>query len=1141
MLLSRCLSFGSVGPSSGSGFYVLTLCLAFFSEGNSWAADAPPSSDQTAARAAYDRGAAELKALRDKEDLAGAREAAEKVYVAAEGVFGKGDWRTVDVRIAITEIEAAQKLTPEQRSKLQEAHGLMEEEAKLYSEGKLQEALPVAQQAAGIRLKILGEQSREYLESLLETAIIEQDLQKFDESEKHYRRVVELLEKTTGKNHPAYATALNELGTLLDWRNKFRDATAMLKTALEIRRATLGKHAFDYGRTLNNLGNNSRNLGNFRIAEAYYLEAIEVFGEQSQDPRNYVARCKNNLATCLKAQGRYREAEAILLDVLTAFRKAYGDKHPDNARILLNLGELYSTLGEFDKGEEHLRQAADLIKATLGIDHFLYGMVADSLAWLFKEEGNYMEAEKSALTALQIWRSLYGESSSQSANTLNSLGNIYRDQKIFDKAEEYLRQSLEVTGTVQGKTDPFYATILQNIALVNDDQGKFDAAETHYLNALNIYKDTGNDLTFGCALTTSNFGLLRFHQGRAAEAEQLYKQATETFNKTSGPQHPRAARTMRNLGDLKRAAKLPVDAESFYRTALDRQMKLVDAAALGQSERQQLAMASRFREYIDNYLSFAAENPASISPVYEYALRWKGAVFMRQRAQRALAARPDLAPLADALRQTTQELSHLALANPEPNKLEARRLRIAELTTQQEDLQRKLAMQSQAFREASEPFQVQSLLAALPDGAMLVDYWEYDHSEFPLLGHAGLPKIERRIAAFVLSKDQPIRLVAIGPAKPVREAVEVWRKDFGAGVASMKAGGNLRKQIWDPIEKLLHDAQYVLISPDGVMGSVPFGALPGKEPDTYLLQDWPISVVPVPQAIPILLQEQRQYPRGNLLLLGNINYDALRAPDATQTAAIDFGTRSAARFGGGATFAKIEDTKIEIEALETRYKKNWGDKGITVLEELAADEAAFRKFAPEHRYVHVATHGFFAPPELRSALGPQDSRGSGGGNGVQASGYSPGLLSGIALAGANHPTFDGDDGILTAEEAETLDLTKVDLVVLSACETGLGEVAGGEGVLGLQRAFQVAGARTVVASMWKVDDEETRKFMTRFYENMWGPERMKMLKAFREAQLWMMKEGPRTRDIRLGDPKAIEHKSALPFYWGAFVLSGDWR
>ena len=205
-----------------------------------------------------------------------------------------------------------------------------------------------------------------------------------------------------------------------------------------------------------------------------------------------------------------------------------------------------------------------------------------------------------------------------------------------------------------------------------------------------------------------------------------------------------------------------------------------------------------------------------------------------------------------------------------------------------------------------------------------------------------------------------------------------------------------------------------------------------------------------------------------------------------------------------------------------------------------------RHEAPRHRFLHLATHGYFAPEQLRSALGPADAKdkarpGSDLLGGAGVAGYHPGLLSGIALAGANRrPTPIGqDDGILTALEVAELDLSGVELAVLSACETGLGEVAGGEGLLGLQRAFQVAGAQAVVASLWKVRDEATRALMARFYENLWRKNQPPAA-ALREAQLSMLRGGL-WRGVggikREADGPGSDRLP--PLYWAAFVLSTD--
>jgi len=222
-----------------------------------------------------------------------------------------------------------------------------------------------------------------------------------------------------------------------------------------------------------------------------------------------------------------------------------------------------------------------------------------------------------------------------------------------------------------------------------------------------------------------------------------------------------------------------------------------------------------------------------------------------------------------------------------------------------------------------------------------------------------------------------------------------------------------------------------------------------------------------------------------------------------------------------------------------------------------ASEGAFREAAPKHRYLHLATHGFFADPSVRSALArdvnERDPLQSQLLSDQSIVGYHPDLLSGIVLAGANAPPPEGDDGILTAAEVQALDLRRVDLVTLSACETGLGQSAGGEGLLGLQRAFQVAGAKHVVASLWMVDDHATQALMTEFYTNLWQ-RKLPPIEALRQAQLKMLVAyQPKDKKLRAGFQDAKIDAAALaaarerlkageatlpPFYWAAFVISG---
>jgi CHAT domain-containing protein len=340
----------------------------------------------------------------------------------------------------------------------------------------------------------------------------------------------------------------------------------------------------------------------------------------------------------------------------------------------------------------------------------------------------------------------------------------------------------------------------------------------------------------------------------------------------------------------------------------------------------------------------------------------------------------------------------------------------------------------------------------------------------------------------------------------------------------------------------LQDADVILISPDGALGRFPLGALPGDDPQQYLLEERTLACVAVPQALPALLHGERRQVEGNLLALGGVKYDVDpgKLPNEPRPEPKPFGRKNAGlnvvRWEGRNKFKYRPGSASELLAIKDLYGKHFGPTGLTTLEGGRASEAALREAAPHHLYLHLATHGYFAPPQLRSALSAAPRQEFASRASLSVSTLHPGLLSGIALAGANLGANEGHDGVLSAEEVATLDLSGVDVTILSACEAGLGETAGGEGLLGLQRAFQVAGAGTVVATLWKVNDGATRDLMERFYANLWERD-MGTLEALRDAQVWMLRErGPRGLDLGDDEPRRLP-----PKYWAAFVLSGDWR
>jgi CHAT domain-containing protein/Tfp pilus assembly protein PilF len=980
-------------------------------------------------------------------------------------------------------------LTPEQREKLKERDRLVEEANRLLSEGKLAEAIAVAEKVLAIERQLFGDRAAAVVASLQWLAHVHEQRQDFTAAGKRLREVRDIQTARYGQD---------------DWR--VTDARLALAD-LELRAKLDGEQRK-------------------QLAEAERLHRQSV---------------------ALYEKGRSREAVPLAERALALRKQVLGDKHPAYATSLNNLAALYWAMGDYAKAEPLCRQASAICKQALGDKHPDYATSLNNLAALYDSMGDHAQAEPLYRQALAIDKEALGEKHPRYATDLNNLAGLYRVMGDHAQAEPLYRQALDIRKQVLGDKHPDYATSLNNLAELYQEMGDYAKAEPLYRQALAIDKEALGEKHPGYATDLNNLAALYDSMGDHAKAEPLCRQASAIYKQALGDKHPHYAASLNSLAALYRAMGDYAKAEPLCQKALVISRDNLELAAAAQSERQQLAMLEDERFHLDAYLSLAAEAKQPAERLYEQSLSWKGAVSLRQRNQRLARRHPELADDSTELDRVAARLATLAFSLPDPRHLDEHRRQIQELTEDKERLESRLARRSADFRQEKErqrltPAQLQ---VVLPADAALLDFLEYTQYR-PSAEKKGQWHYEDRLMAFVVRRDSLVR-VDLGPVQPIQEALKGWqlvlqRRFRTKGDDAL--GAAVRKLIWQPLEKHLQGAKLVLVSPDGTLARVPFAALPGSKKDTYLLEELAIAVVPVPQLLPQLLaprsDENKTEP--SLLLVGNVSYDAASGGAAV----VD--SRSAPRAGTLLSWKPLESTRAEVAAVKDSFQRRFRRGLVTDLREDEASEAEVRKEAPRHRYLHLATHGFFAPTELRSALSAA-SRGKEGDAGnlfgrKDVAGFHPGLLSGLVLAGANRPAApDKDDGILTALEVESLDLTGVELATLSACETGLGETAGGEGLLGLQRAFQVAGARSVVASLWQVDDEATRQLMVRCYENLWRTkDPAGKLTALREAQLWMLREGIKRGLVRRTEGEEDAGRTRTPpYYWAAFVLSGDWR
>ena len=432
---------------------------------------------------------------------------------------------------------------------------------------------------------------------------------------------------------------------------------------------------------------------------------------------------------------------------------------------------------------------------------------------------------------------------------------------------------------------------------------------------------------------------------------------------------------------------------------------------------------------------------------------------------------------------------------------------------------------------------------------------EYTHFS-PPPERKGKLKFERRLIAYVVRPDRPIARVELGPLAPIRAAIDAWRpilrrekpapQDEPGGPAA-----RLRRLVWSPLEEHLAGVATVLVSPDGALGLVPLEALPGKAAGSYLIEDYTIALVPVPRMFGVDEAVAAESPKPataqaeapSLLLVGDVDYGGDPGVASTQVA-----SRSAA-VGTRAGFSPTSEAvrhrrrdRVESGVIPSSASRSVPEPGCSLLRGEHGHRGGVAGGGLDVSLSCTWPRTAISPRRNSARRWGRVTQRRGWGRTSSALGESPGSIRGCSRAWrwpaptSGPPRVGRDDGILTALEVAELDLAKVELAVLSACETGLGEVAGGEGLLGLQRAFQVAGARSVVASLWKVPDIQTQNLMARFYENLWRkglPPRA----ALRAAQLEMLREGYQRGLVPIDEERKTER--VPPFYWAAFVLSTD--
>jgi len=957
------------------------------------------------------------------------------------------------------------------------------------------------------------------------------------------QRALAIWENDLGPEHPFVSTGLNNLAGLYKTMGELAKAEPLLLRALAIREKVRGPEHSDVATSLNNLAALYDDMGAYSKAETFYTRALAILEKVKGPEHADTAACRNNLAKLYDNMGAYAKAEPLYMHALGVWVKLKGPEHPNVAACLNNLAELYLAMGDFAKAEPFYTRALAIREKTLESNHPDIAQSLNNLAGFYYAIGDRSKAEPLYARALAIQEKSLGLEHLNVATTLNNIALLYKDMNDFAKAEPLYARALAIKEKKLGPEHATVATSLNNLASLYYTMGEFSKAEPLYLRALAIdEKVLGNDHP-DLAKDLNNLAALYRDLDDYAKADSLYTRALSIATKAQGPEHPALALMLINFSASLAARADYRQAFALQRRAQDIHQGMIDQVMGFTSEEQKLEFLGKLRGELQAFFTLAGlhlrEDAQVARSAFDVWLRRKGAALEAQRQfQEALLLSGDSKgkEVFAQLALQRAKFSRLVFAGPGKESPEAYRARMDALKKALGEKEAELSRLSQPFarskkRAAADATQA---AAALPKGAALLELAKIDVFDFKATGKESKWRPARYLA-FVLPAGAPERLafLDLGEAAPIDAAVAAFKRATeGASdpAAATQAARTLHDLVFAPLVAGLGKATDIFLSPDGDLNLIPFEALLDAQ-GRRLIETYTFNYLATGRDL--IGMGETAAATGPSLVIGDPDYElggaALEASRA-QVAGLRGEERSFLRSADlrGMQFNPLPGSRAEAQAIQRQLGANARLRlGAEALED------ALRTQQPP-RILHLATHGFFLADQDLKALAdvrgfvvfdgerPAAPRPEAG----QKNFENPLCRSGIALAGANVSLRgEGTEGVMTAEKILSLQLNGTELVALSACQTGLGDVKNGEGVFGLRRAILQTGAKGLVMSMWSVPDAETLELMRAFYANM--DKGLPKAQALRQAAL-------AEREIA-----TKRHGQDNPFFWAAFVYLGE--
>lgn len=902
----------------------------------------------------------------------------------------------------------------------------------------------------------------------------------YDESEFWYRKSLEYVLSHYGKEHIFYGTIIQRIGILLTTAASHGKSEACFLEADSILINTVGKLSPEYATNAYCKANLYLNMGHYNSAEKLYLEALDIREKIFGQNHHLFAQVLNNLGNFYSVTGNLKKAEYYLLKCKRIREETIGPNHHDYATTLYNLANLYNKLGILEKASNLYYQALDIREKRMGREHPDYATCLDKIAKIEHENGNHLKAEEQLLEVAKIRLKAFGETNHMYAHSLSSLGLFYLERNNYIKADYYLNKSKDIRENYLGKNHLDYSKSLAEIGLLHKRTGNYKMSEQYFIESSYLAYDI------------------------------------------SGPNTLNYINTLENLFSFYHEIQYLDKAEFYLLEILKQKQNLLESSSTHLTEGELLKFNTMYLKDYNNLLSLIYETNNRSQELIEMAfnstLFHKGYVLSRMNNfYNKLDSIEDLREKSVTLDSLKNQLAE------EYTKSNFAKDTVLKLENAYEEIQKELIRQAMDSTQMIKWVGYTDVQKKLKNQDLVLDFVSFN------LIRAGSKTDSIIYAVLILSKDD------IHPTMKFlfeHKELTILLDSLYKSVSTSKKQNfcaiseALNNLIWKPLLGNITGVNRIYLSSCGLLNKVNLQAL------FHLHFGTGIEEIKISQlgSIRGIFDLDVPDPKFNIsneaILFGGIEYEldtieklskreeySNRGYYNYELSDLHLGTDSTLR---GKEWYYLKWTEREVDSISTMFS-NTSIKP-KLFKSKSATEDYFKQIGNREispKIIHLSTHAYFFSFKQKEKAFENTVNYSNlyFDEPVFKTSSNSLIRSGVLMAGANHawkfgrPYYKGtDDGILTAYEISMLNLSNTELVVLSACETGLGDILGNEGVFGLQRAFKLAGVKYLIMSLWQVPDKQTCILMTTFYKKLLK-DKMSIPDAFHSAQQEMRDAG----------------------------------